>query len=129
VNCVGNFKLSQFRKLCRILQSSLVQILRILRTQEGIRFEFTSLSSFLKIWIIIKPRGPRLLAIVYEQCLHIVVATVIFCPRSPPPCPLSPLPHTPINARVAESLLPFCLFRLHTTLPLPAPFSATASVR
>jgi hypothetical protein len=45
---VGNFKSAQLRTLFRILQSSLMQNLRIFGALEGIYFEFASLSWFLE---------------------------------------------------------------------------------
>jgi hypothetical protein len=64
MNFVENFKSAQFGILFRRHQSILMQNLRIFGALEGIHFEFTILSWFQKICIIIKPRGPQLSAAV-----------------------------------------------------------------
>jgi hypothetical protein len=46
---VGNLKSTQFKKLLKIFDSSLMQSLRICGAMEGVHFEFTCSSLFWKI--------------------------------------------------------------------------------
>jgi hypothetical protein len=58
MNSVGNFKSVQLRKLFRIFRSRIMKRLSIFRATEGIHFEFTILSCFLKFGKISNQADP-----------------------------------------------------------------------
>jgi hypothetical protein len=126
MNSVGNLKSTQYRKLLKILQSSLMQNLRIFRAMEGIFFGIYKFELVLENLEKIKPCGPRLSASVSEQ-RHPDRASVPHCGgrRRFPPMVIAAMLGVAIAIashayKCARGQEPLSLFTSSTSMP-PSP--------
>jgi hypothetical protein len=145
MNCVGNSKSTQLKKLPRILKSSIIQSLRIFGAPKDVCFEFTISSCFWKIGKIPNWAGPpvsdrfRTARPAFRQQLSPPLCcrprfSPPFCrrPRFSPPLCRRPRFSPPIKLAGAKTSFPFSLpprpRRLAPALTPPASSLSTVAL-